>query len=196
MDSRCPIGGSALAVNRFDFLYENSIESAPLRRRTAPPGVVARARYAEHPTQPRDRVPCLLCLDEPKDAHRVPSSLAKKAAVDSTGQCNTVGFLVLSGSEVWVWLIWVVRGCRQHARRSFGIGGRPESPLATSPGRCRRLPALFTGYSKPPAESLHPADVGQGGYSLWLSGRRSPADLRPESRCALSRFDWPGLFRL
>src|SRR5215204_4024922 len=92
--------------------------------------------------------------------------ILKKAAVDSTGQCNTVGFLVLSGSEVWVWLIWVVRGCRQHARRSFGIGGRPESPLATSPGRCRRLLALFTGYSKPPAESLHPADVGQGGYSL------------------------------
>src|SRR5215203_668168 len=122
--------------------------------------------------------------------------ILRKAAVDSTGRCNTVGFLVLSGSEVWVWLIWVVRGCRQHARRSFGIGGRPESPLATSPGRCRRLPALFTGYSKPPAESLHPADVGQGGYSLWLSGRRSPADLRPESRCALSRFDWPGLSRL
>ncbi len=31
--------------------------------------------------------------------------ILKKAAVDSTGRCNTVGFSVLFGSEVWVWLV-------------------------------------------------------------------------------------------
>src|SRR4028118_1935056 len=80
MDPRCPVGGSALTVDYLDLLRENGIEAAPLRRRTASPGVVAGARYLEHPAQLRDRVPCLLCLDEAKDAHRVPSSLAKKAA--------------------------------------------------------------------------------------------------------------------
>src|SRR3954466_10919660 len=48
----------------------------------------------------------------------------KKAAVDSTGQCNTVGLSALFGSEVWMWLSWVIRDCRRSARRSCGIGGR------------------------------------------------------------------------
>jgi transposase len=111
----------------------------------------------------------------------------KKAAVDSTGQCNTVGFLVLFRSEVWMWLSWVVRAYRQHARRSFGIGGRPENLLAISLGRFRSLLALSMGYSKPPVGSLHLSDAGQGGPSLWLSGRRFPVGLRLESQCALSR---------
>jgi hypothetical protein len=111
----------------------------------------------------------------------------KKGTVDSTGQCNTVGFLVLFRSEVWMWLSWVVRGYRQYARRSFGIDGRLESPLATSLGGCRSLLALSMGYSKPPVGSLHLSDAGQGGHSLWLSGRRFPVDLRLETQCVLSR---------
>src|SRR3954452_15563244 len=69
-------------------------------------------------------------------------SLLMEGVVDSTGRCNTVVFLVLSGSEVWVWLIRLVRGCRRCARRSCGIGGRLGSPLATSPRHSRSLPAL------------------------------------------------------
>src|SRR4051794_10620745 len=95
-----------------------------------------------------------------------PLSYLRKAVVDSTGRCNTVVFLVLFGSEVWVWLSWVVRGCRQRARRSFGIGGRLGSPSATSPGRSRSLPALSTGYSKLPVGSLRLSDADQDGRSL------------------------------
>src|SRR3954469_2792326 len=120
----------------------------------------------------------------------------RRLAVDSTGQCNTVGLSALFGSEVWMWLSWVVRDCRRSARRSCGVGGRPESPLATSVGLWRSLLALFTGYSKPLAESLHPSDAGRGGRLLWLSGRRFPADLQLESRCALSRPAWAGLPRV
>ena len=121
--------------------------------------------------------------------------ILRKAAVGSTGRCNTVGFSVLFGSEVWMWLIWVVRGYRQRARRSFGRGGRPESPLATSLGRFRSLLALSTGYSKPPVGSPRLSDADRGGRSLWQSGRRSLGDSRPEIRCALSRPGWAGLPR-
>src|SRR5215217_2743856 len=79
-------------MDRLYLLGEDSIETGSLRWWPAPPGVVATARDAKKPAQHRDRVSSLLCLDEPEGAHRVPSSFAKKAAVDSTGRCNTVGF--------------------------------------------------------------------------------------------------------
>ncbi len=53
----------------------------------------------------------------------------KKAAVGSTGRCNTVGFSVLSGPEVHEWREWVVpEGCPRQARRRCGSGGEPGSP--------------------------------------------------------------------
>src|SRR5215218_9526730 len=79
-------------MDRLYLLGEDSIETGSLRWWPAPPGVVATARDAKKPAQHRDRVSSLLCLDEPEGAHRVPSSFAKKAAVGSTGRCNTVGF--------------------------------------------------------------------------------------------------------
>ncbi len=64
----------------------------------------------------------------------------RKAAVGSTGERNTVGFLVLSGPEVREWRGWVVReGCPRRARKSCGSGGGPGSPSATSPGPYTRL---------------------------------------------------------
>src|SRR5215217_7201180 len=168
-----------------DPLGESRVDPLPLGGWPNSPAIVATAGDAQHAAHQRDREARPLRLNESKTTHRIPSSLAKKAAVDSTGRCNTVGLPALFGSEVWVWLIWVVRDCRRCARRSCGMGGRPESPLATSLGLWRSLPALFTGYSKPLAGSLHPSDAGRGGRSAWLSGRRSPGDLRPESRCAL-----------
>ena len=115
--------------------------------------------------------------------------------MDTTDRCNTVGFSVMFGSEVGVWVGWVVRGCPRCVRRSCERGGRPENQSATSPGCSRSLPAPSTEYSRPPAGSLHLGEVGQGGHSLWPSGRRSPENLRPESRCALSLPAWAGVPR-
>ncbi len=92
---------------------------------------------------------------------RQEKEILKKAAVDSTGRCNTVGLSVLFGSEVWVWLGWVVRGWPRHVRRSCGRDGKPGSPSATSPGRWRSPPAPSTGCSKLPAGSLHSQRFGQ-----------------------------------
>jgi hypothetical protein len=47
---------------------------------------------------------------------RQEKEILRKAGVGSTGRCNMVGFSVLFGSEVEVWLDWVVRGCPKRAR--------------------------------------------------------------------------------
>src|SRR5215213_2687242 len=156
-----------------------SIGFGPLGGRSLSPAVVAALGDLQGCAHRTDPVVGLLRLHEAVDHlwGRGSSSLAKKAAVGSTGRCNTVVFSVLFGSEVWVWPIRVVRDCRRCARRSCGRGGRPGSPSATSPGLWRSLPAQSTGYSKPPAGSLHPSDAGRGGHSARPCGRRSPGDL-------------------
>jgi transposase len=74
--------------------------------------------------------------------------ILKKAAVGSTGRCNTGRFWVLSGSGVREWRGWVVlEGCPRQASRSCGSDGGPENPSATSPGHYRSLPAPSTGGS-------------------------------------------------
>src|SRR5215218_9227174 len=170
------VGSPAVAVDRLDLLLEHCVEACSLGWGPVSPGIVAGARDAKKSAQHRDRVPSLLRLDEPEGFHRVPSSFAKKAAVDSTGRCNTVGFSVLYGSEVRVWRGWVVQeGCPRQAKRSCGSGGRPGSPSATSPGHYTSLPAPFTGCSKPPAGSRHHSGAGEDVHSPRPSGRRSPA---------------------
>src|SRR5215207_5437938 len=107
---------------------------------------------------------------------RQEKEILRKAAVDSTGRCNTVGFSVLYGSEVRRWRGWVVQeGCPRQEKRSCGSGGRPGSPSATSPGHYTSLPAPFTGCSKPPAASHHHSGAGEDVHSPRPSGRRSPA---------------------
>jgi len=54
----------------------------PRRRRSADPGVKARAADLQHAAHDLDRVLGPLRRDEPEDPHRVPLSLAKKAAAD------------------------------------------------------------------------------------------------------------------
>src|SRR5215212_9284997 len=85
-------------------------------------------------------------------------------------------FSVLSGSEVREWRGWVVQeGCPRQEKRSCGSDGRPGSPSATSPGHYTRLPAPFTGCSKPPAGSRHHSGAGEDVHSPRPRGRRSPA---------------------
>ncbi len=71
------------------------------------PGVVARARDAQNPAQKRDGMVGLLRVDEPKTAHRIPSSRAKKAVafLKTSFSCSrTLTFLLRrpSSSRSWV----------------------------------------------------------------------------------------------
>src|SRR4051812_13614869 len=89
---------AAPAVDLAVLLGEEGVLASPLRRRPAAPGVVAALRDPEHPAQHRHRVAGPLRIDEPEGAHRPPiSSLAKKAAVSSTGERNSGGQCISRG---------------------------------------------------------------------------------------------------
>src|SRR5918994_4825514 len=106
--SRRPVGGPAVAVDHLDLLREYGVQASPLGERSVPPpGVIATARDAQEPAQFRNRVSSLLRLDESEDAHRVPSSFAKKAAAFFRISLSSRRILfsrlsLLSSSRSWV----------------------------------------------------------------------------------------------
>src|SRR5215217_6278253 len=90
---RITVGLAAPVMHLHDPLRKGGVLLGSFGGRPVSSGVVAALRDSDHPAQQRDGKVCLLRVDEPKTAHRPPiSSLAKKAAVGSTGQCNTLGF--------------------------------------------------------------------------------------------------------
>jgi hypothetical protein len=79
MDPGITIGPSASMMDFSDPLGEGGVLLVPLRERTIFPGIVAAPRNFQHLAQHRDGIGCLLRIDEPVAAHRLPSSRAKKA---------------------------------------------------------------------------------------------------------------------
>ena len=76
-----PVGPVALRVHTADLLDQRRVGERPLGRRAPRPGVVARARHAQHPAHHRDVEVALLRVDEPEHRYRISlPSLAKKAA--------------------------------------------------------------------------------------------------------------------
>src|SRR3982751_565890 len=80
MHPRGAVGCPAPVVDLVDPLAENTVFLTPPRRWPVLPVVIAAARDAQHAAHQWDRKARSLRLDEPITAHRVPSSLAKKAA--------------------------------------------------------------------------------------------------------------------
>src|SRR5262249_43924557 len=75
------VAAAAPLMHPADPLEQPSVGEIAFARRSPLPGVEARPGNAEHATQGRDRVVGLLRRDEPKAAHRVSLSRAKKTAV-------------------------------------------------------------------------------------------------------------------
>src|SRR5215208_5384582 len=88
MHSRVAVGSATSLVNLVDPFSESRISSLPLRGRSSSPIVIAASGDTQHAAHQWDRETRPLRLDELKSAHRVPSTLAKKAAVGSTGERN------------------------------------------------------------------------------------------------------------
>src|SRR5829696_3199825 len=92
------VGLAAALVNLADPPGEDSVFPAPPRRRSILPVVVAASGDLKHPTQHRDGKARPLRVDELKKLHRLPSSLAKKAALGSTVERNSLGQCSSRGS--------------------------------------------------------------------------------------------------
>src|SRR5215208_4286330 len=82
VNSRRPVGLSAVCVNTNDLLRKQGICLSPSRRCSAPPAVEAAPGDSQHPAHPTDPVVRLLRLDESVDHLRArrSSSLAKNIA--------------------------------------------------------------------------------------------------------------------
>jgi hypothetical protein len=80
MDAWVTVGPPAAIMDLPDLLRKGGIFSCLLGRRAIFPVVVAAPQDPKCPAQQRDRVVSLLRIDEPEKLHRIPSSLAKKAA--------------------------------------------------------------------------------------------------------------------
>src|SRR5215217_9630158 len=80
MHSRVAVGSATSLVNLVDPFSESRISSLPLRGRSSSPIVIAASGDTQHAAHQWDRETRPLRLDELKSAHRVPSTLAKKAA--------------------------------------------------------------------------------------------------------------------
>src|SRR5215210_898884 len=74
------VGAAARDMQLAHPLQQRLVSDGARRSWTDQPGVKAGAADAEHATERLDRMVCPLRSDEPKDAHRLPLSLAKKAA--------------------------------------------------------------------------------------------------------------------
>jgi len=71
MDTRRPVGLATLCVRRRDLHGQCRIGLGAGRDLAAHPGIVGRARDAQHPAQQRDRMGGPLRVDEPIPAHKV-----------------------------------------------------------------------------------------------------------------------------
>jgi hypothetical protein len=80
MDAAGAVGLAALGVDRADLLAQPLVGEVTIRGRPPLPGVKARAADAEHTAKRLHGMLGLPRGDEPKDAHRLSPSLAKKAA--------------------------------------------------------------------------------------------------------------------
>ena len=119
----------------------------PRRERSAAGGVVAGRGDLQFPADRLDPEAFAVGLDEASHfGSRGSSSRAKKAAVDSTGQCNTIA---IRGGVAW--RNWVGRGCRMSYGRGSGSCGRQASHSARSHGRSDIRPARSSRSSSRPA---------------------------------------------
>ena len=80
MHSGVGVGLAATLVDLRNLMSESRILSCPLGGWAILPVVVATPRNPKYLTQKRDRIAGLLRIDELEEPHRIPSSLAKKAA--------------------------------------------------------------------------------------------------------------------
>src|SRR5215208_8259671 len=80
MHSGVAVSPSATLVDLGDLMSESRILCCPFGGWAILPIVVAASRNPKHLTQERDRIAGLLRIDEHEYSHRIPSSLAKKAA--------------------------------------------------------------------------------------------------------------------
>jgi transposase len=125
---------------------------------------------------------------------RQEKEILRKAAVGSTGQCNTLGFRCClnrrcgSGEAGSSWR--VVGGGQEGAVEAVeGRGGHQRHRRALQ----KPPPAPSTGCSRPPEGSLRPSGVGADARSPRASGRRSPGDSLPENPFVRSPLGWAAL---
>jgi hypothetical protein len=158
-----------------DPLGEGAVLHRMPRWRPPLPGLISTPGHLQHPAQKRDRVVGLLRIDESVSTHRIPSSLAKKAPVGSTGRCNTIRFgccpdrRCMSGESGSSWRV---------------VGSRQEGVVGAVEGR-----GVHKRHRPGTTESLrlHPRD--DRGHRRLLSARASQARMRahPGFRCPPNR---------
>src|SRR5690554_3609556 len=93
VDSGAAVGAAAALVRLLDQLAEASILESALRRFPVAPGVVTTPGDLQDAAHAAYGVVGLLAIDEPEDYLRLLVSSAKKTAVDSISQCNSVSNL-------------------------------------------------------------------------------------------------------
>src|SRR5215210_7612286 len=98
MNARVAVGSAGVLVDLADLLGEGRVLNRPLRPGTMEPGVVSAPGNPQDPAQKRNGIVGPLHVDESEAAHRIPSSLAKKAVAfrRTSFSCSRILTLLLS----------------------------------------------------------------------------------------------------